>query len=248
MLSQSISGYSRLQGFKRPFSHLVGDSTSAHSCVNPIRVLTAHDSLIEPRTSYSGLPLTRELFDTLMASFDVFPRFKEFVILFGRRYAEREIAPPDLRFRRLPLGKLGKRTSSYAEFGNSSSQLLLYLADCLDCAYGLRYVELNNRSKAEPWSIRQTAICHKYKSDTKSSSWVIVSASPNTKGVLERYISSSKDLASLKAFEFHLLMIDTALANWPQYIVDLTDNISKQVSRSFLFVQTSATSLTTRIV
>ena len=107
----------------------------------------------------------------------------------------------------------------------------------LDCAYGLRFVELNNRSKAEPWSIRQTAICHKYRTDTKSSSWIMVSASPNTKGVLERYINSSKDLASLKAFELHLLMIDTALANWPQYIMDLTDTISKQVSQSFHFVQ-----------
>ena len=107
----------------------------------------------------------------------------------------------------------------------------------LDCAYGLRYVELKNRSKAEPWSIRQTAIYHKYKTDTKSSTWIMVSASPNTKRVLERYISSSKDLASLKVFELHLLMIDTALANWPQYIMDLTDNISKQVSQSFLFVQ-----------
>ena len=107
----------------------------------------------------------------------------------------------------------------------------------LDCAYGLRYVELNNRGKAEPWSIRQIAICHRYRTDTKSSSWIMVSASPNTKGVLERYISSSKDLASLEAFELHLLMIDTALANWPQYIMDLTDKISKQVRQSFLFVQ-----------
>ena len=58
----------------------------------------------------------------------------------------------------------------------------------------------------------------------------MVSASPNTKRVLERYISNSEDLASLKAFEIHLLMIDTALANWPQYIMDLTDKISGQVS------------------
>ena len=65
----------------------------------------------------------------------------------------------------------------------------------------------------------------------------MVSASPNTKGVLKRYISSFKDLASLEAFELHVLMIDTALANWPQYIMDLTDKISKQVRQSFLFVQ-----------
>ena len=107
----------------------------------------------------------------------------------------------------------------------------------LDCAYGLRYVELNNRGKAEPWSIRQTAIYHKYRTETKSSTWIMISASPNTRGVLERYINSSEDLASLTAFEIHLLMIDTALANWPQYIMDLTDKISKQVSQSFLFVQ-----------
>ena len=94
-----------------------------------MEVLTAHNSLIEPRNSYSGLPMTRELFDTLMASFDVFPRFKEFVIHFGRRHSEREIAPPELRFRRLPRVGLGKETSGYAGFGNGYSQLLLHLAD-----------------------------------------------------------------------------------------------------------------------
>lgn len=94
-----------------------------------MRVLTAYNSLIEPRNSYSGLPLTRELFDTLMASFDVFPRFKEFVILFGRRYTEREIAPPELRFKRLLLKRVGKKTPGYAGFGNGPSHLLLYIAD-----------------------------------------------------------------------------------------------------------------------
>lgn len=65
----------------------------------------------------------------------------------------------------------------------------------------------------------------------------MVSASPNTKGVLERYISSSKDLASHEAFELHLLLIGTALANWAQYIMELTDKMSEQVRQSFLFVQ-----------
>ena len=89
-----------------------------------MEVLTTQNSLIEPRNSYSGLPVTRALFDTLMASFDVFPRFKDFVIHFGKRYSEREIALPELRFRKLPREKLGDRTSGYVGFGNASNQHL----------------------------------------------------------------------------------------------------------------------------
>lgn len=58
-------------------------------------------SFIRQRNSYSRLSITRELFDGLMLHFDIFPRFREFVLLFGAKHGENEIGPPHMRFRML---------------------------------------------------------------------------------------------------------------------------------------------------
>ena len=39
-----------------------------------------------------------------MSEFKIFPRFREFVLLFGAKHGENEIGPPQLRFRRLTEG------------------------------------------------------------------------------------------------------------------------------------------------
>ena len=99
----------------------------------------------------------------------------------------------------------------------------------LEIAYGLRYAELNNRPVQDPWSIRQTAVYHKYKANDKSSSWVIIAASKRTETSLDRYIKSCEDIAQSNPFEVHLIVLDTALANWRPYIISLTERITQQV-------------------
>lgn len=99
----------------------------------------------------------------------------------------------------------------------------------LEIAYGIRYAELNNRSVEDPWSIRQTAIYHKFKANDRSSSWVMIAASKRTETSLDRYIKSCKDIAQLDPFEIHLIVLDTALANWRPYIVGLTEKVTQQV-------------------
>lgn len=101
----------------------------------------------------------------------------------------------------------------------------------LEIAYGLRYAELNNRSVLEPWSIRQTAIYHKFKANDRSSSWVMIAPSKSAETSLDRYIKSCKDIAQLNPFEIHLIVLDTALANWRPYIIGLTERITKQTDR-----------------
>ena len=64
-----------------------------------------HDSFIQQRHSYSRLQVTRELFEALMSQFVIFPRFKEFVLLFGAKHGENDIGPPQLRFRNIPAYK-----------------------------------------------------------------------------------------------------------------------------------------------
>ena len=101
-----------------------------------------------------------------------------------------------------------------------------------ECAYGLRYAELNNRGGNSPWSIRQTAICHKYTACDRSSSWIMIAASERTKSSLDLYIRNCTDLASLNPFEIHALVLDSALTNWRSYIIDLTKRITHQVRRA----------------
>ena len=45
-------------------------------------------------------------------------------------------------------------------------------------------------------------------------------------------MKSSRDPASLNPFEIHLILLDSALANWRPYIVGLTEQITKQVCRN----------------
>ena len=41
------------------------------------------------------------MFDDIVSEFDVLPRFREFVMLFGSKSRENEIGPPQMRFRKL---------------------------------------------------------------------------------------------------------------------------------------------------
>ena len=190
-------------------------------------------SFIRQRHSYSRLLATRELFEKMMATFHVLPRFREFVLLFGAKHGEYEIGPPQLRFRRLVAARNDEQTD-YLGFGIASASVSLSEADqCVDCAYGLRYVELKQRKNDNPWSVRQTAIYHKYRSKYKSSTWIMISASEKTELCLDRYVRSCTDLAGLNPFEIHLIILDTALANWRPYIVDLTERIMEQVRLVF---------------
>lgn len=68
-----------------------------------IQIMPAYNpcSLIDQVHSYSRLQITRDLFETLMDTFRIFPRFKEFVLLFGAKRFENEVGPPQMRFRKL---------------------------------------------------------------------------------------------------------------------------------------------------
>ena len=81
------------------------------------------NSFLRQRHSYSRLHVAREVFEALMSEFDILPRFKEFVSLFGLRHDENEIGPPQMRFRRrmtsdCPSAGLMRRR--YVGFGNGS--------------------------------------------------------------------------------------------------------------------------------
>ena len=168
---------------------------------------------IRQRHTYSRLSIRRELFEVLMSRFGVFPKFRDFVLLFGSKQEESELAPPSLRFRARNMTDIAINEGRNVNF---------------ECAYGLRYVELNHRSTARPWSMRQMAVYQGHKSMEKSSIWILLSASQRTETCIDRYIKSAENLHELNPFEIHVLILEIALTNWRPYIMHLTKEISQQ--------------------
>lgn len=75
----------------------------------------------------------------------------------------------------------------------------------------------------------------------------MISASKRAELCLDRYIKSSGNIPEPNPFEVHLVLLDTALANWRPYIVDLTERITRQVFKAY-FVDVLAVTLTMRTV
>ena len=99
----------------------------------------------------------------------------------------------------------------------------------LECAYALRYIELNGRSTRKPWSLRQFAVYQRFDSKDGSSTWVILSASEKLETCLDRYFKSLPIHGARNTFEIHILLLETALANWRPFIVSLTQRINEEV-------------------
>ena len=78
-------------------------------------------SFLHQRHSYSRLNLTAAMFNALMTEFRIFPRFKEFILLFGSKRGDHEIAVPQLRFRRKFAGMDVPLEQSYVGFGTQSN-------------------------------------------------------------------------------------------------------------------------------
>lgn len=60
----------------------------------------------------------------------------------------------------------------------------------------------------------------------------MIAASEKTQSSLDLYARSCTDLASLNPFEFHVLILDSALSNWRSYIIFLTERLTHQVRRA----------------
>ena len=99
-----------------------------------------------------------------------------------------------------------------------------------ECAYVLRYVELNHRGNEDaPWSLRQTAFYHRFEKSSGTSSWVYVALSLRAQARLDAYLKATGNVAAFNPFELHLLLLDTAMANWRPYLVYLTAQTNNQV-------------------
>ncbi|KAI4187924.1 MAG: hypothetical protein L6R41_002499 [Letrouitia leprolyta] len=122
------------------------------------------------------------------------------------------IGPPQMRFRRLT------EEISCARKGFSG----------FECAYALKFAELNNRSTQAPWSVRQTAIYYRYEIAKKFPTLVIISASTKIEVSLKNYLKRVKDISASNPFEIHIIFLDAVIGNWRFYIIYLTERIIKE--------------------
>ncbi|CAO2658701.1 Nn.00g064240.m01.CDS01 [Neocucurbitaria sp. VM-36] len=171
---------------------------------------------LRQRHSYSRIQITKQLFEQLLKSCNVFPRFNEYLIGFGSKKSDAEVGPPPLKFRPLCTA----HSNAYRGF---------------ECSYILRYVEFTNRPGGKkPWSLRQFAVYHRYKPSQRSrcSTWILVGASQRTELRLDRYTRSIDDLIQANPFELHVIFLDTAIASWRPHLVYLTQLVTYQSNKA----------------
>lgn len=171
---------------------------------------------IRQRFSYSALLINADLFRALLRLEKISPQLKDYLVYYGERNREVEVAPPILKFR--PLA-----------WSMADSQILGH-----ECMYGLRFFELNGRGRSEEptsqWSLRQTAVYSRSGSGTDGNIWLFTRISPAAQRRLDRYVNGSDDIGHANPFEIHLLLMDTATANWRFFLVALSSEIDEEVA------------------
>lgn len=179
-------------------------------------------SYIRQRHSYSRLKITKEVFRTLLTEVEAFPKLTEYLINFRWRMRDAEIGPLPIRF----------RLTSDKSYGLSLRDHEIWSNIPTECAYIVRYIEFTNRKGKEPWSLRQFVIYHKYNPtpEQRCSTWFLMGATQRTDASLDGYVEHVGDLNNAHPFELHLIFLDTAIASWRPYLVDLAERISVIVS------------------
>ncbi|CAI6338066.1 unnamed protein product [Periconia digitata] len=171
-----------------------------------MRACIDDNSYIGQKNSYRRMKIDKENLEELLMSCQVFPKFQNYMIGFGYRTRESEIGPPSIAFR--PL----RNNIDIEGF---------------ECAYILRYIELTNRTKANPWSLRQYAVYHNYlrSPERPCSAWILLGLWERARTVLENHAEDGHDLKSEHPFEVHLLFVDVAISSWRPYLVYIHDQV-----------------------
>jgi hypothetical protein len=105
-----------------------------------------------------------------------------------------------------------------------------------ELAYVLRRVELNHRLLAEgqsPWSIRQTAVYHKFAmtpdSKQSSSTFILIAPSPKLESQLSQSLDLSKsDERAIGPWNVHRLLVANSMNGWMDYMAWLEETLNEQ--------------------
>jgi Mg2+ and Co2+ transporter CorA len=171
---------------------------------------------IGQRNSYAPLSTSYELFDCLCRERNVSTQFRDYLVYFGDRLFEIEIAPPPGRFRALAHPK-----------GDGNVPI--------ECLYGVRFVERNKRQnepiESERWSLRQCAIYFQSSQPDKGATWVFVTLPTACRQRFEEGVLLSSQYRGDDFFEGMLILLHCVVGNWRPYIVTLSTEVEEHKAR-----------------
>ena len=111
-----------------------------------------------------------------------------------------------------------------------------------ECAYILRYVELNHRQENNPWSVRQSLIYHQHREENNVSTWLFISASQTVRTQVNQFLKTTSQGGGQDPFAVHLLILNVMLATWRRYLVYIAGEVRQQVC-GCEFLQASSNTL-----
>lgn len=107
----------------------------------------------------------------------------------------------------------------------------------IEVSYSLNYVIEKGQNDPWKWSIRRTAVYHKFVFDTASSTWIVVYPSQRAQQRLQERLQASQTShdefpvvgSSLNMLELHMVLVNNATENWRSYSNCLEMFLEKKV-------------------
>lgn len=183
------------------------------------------------------------------------PSFWKHVFTFGRKTEENEFLFPGFSRRKSPRKNCEFVYGMLLTQKQQTSGMMTYHADlAIEFAYVLRRVELNGREETEgghgPWSIRQTAVYHKFFPEGQFSSdssgelakknsfgpsksmFLLLAPSSNVEWMFSSCLDQSRpdELSLLSPWNVHRILIADSLQGWMDYMASLEKRLKHQVS------------------
>jgi hypothetical protein len=151
------------------------------------------------------------------------PSFLDFVFPFGN-----QVYPQDLHF-----SGLREESRMRSDIGSPALGGLGRSGSGIRVCYNLRSVEPTTDDSLLPWSVRQTAVCHHFDTETAKTFWVVIKGN---KLIKDRLIETTKEKRNSQplsrkesfsaALKSHLIMCDWSGENWRWYINDLENQFN----------------------
>ena len=164
---------------------------------------------IRQRNSYAPLSISQQLFETICFLLQIPDRLQNYILYFGEREREVEIASCPVSCR------------VYEDAKHPTWTIMC----------NLRFVERNNREDAvvptNHWSLRQSSVFCKHLPEQCQTSWVFVTLSRAAESRVTRLWSAAADAGALSPLRIILSIYDAAVCNWRPYLVSFGDEIDR---------------------
>jgi hypothetical protein len=177
--------------------------------------------------------------------YNVFPQIWKFVFAFGRKFVENEFDFPG--FRALRTHPSNSSSNEICGLQIAFLSRMFYKTGYgrenadgwIELAYILRRAELNHRELTEgqsPWSIRQTAVYHKFSLNPNSprgskSTFLLIAPSQTLESQLSDVFELSiSDESASTPWNVHRLLLAESLRGWMEYMASLERELKDQVS------------------